>query len=166
MRPARATAQTDPPTEALETFLKAHRVLFEALDSELRAQVGLSIAQLEVLQALAQAPEGRLRMMDITKRMCVSKSGVTQLVDRLEERGLVAREFTRSDRRLTYATLTEAGAEASQRALPAFHDAARTHLSRHLSDDDLCCLQTTLSKLLEGSRSPAEARVAVARAER
>ena len=162
MRPAQADAQTDRPTEVLETFLKAHRVLFEALDSELRAQVGLSIAQLEVLQALAQAPEGRLRMMDITRWMCVSKSGVTQLVDRLEARGLVAREFSRADRRLTYATLTEAGAEASQRALPAFHDAARTHLSRHLSDDDLRCLQTALSKLLEGGRSPGE--VAAARA--
>ena len=57
MRPAQADAQTDRPTEVLETFLKAHRVLFEALDSELRAQVGLSIAQLEVLRALAQAPE-------------------------------------------------------------------------------------------------------------
>jgi DNA-binding MarR family transcriptional regulator len=144
VRPARASAQTDPPTEALETFLKAHRVLFEALDGELRDRVGLSIPQLEMLQALSQAPEGRLRMMDI------SKSGVTQLVDRLEERGLVAREFSRSDRRLTYATLTEAGTEACERAWPAFHEAARTHLARHLSDKDLRCLHTALSKVLEG----------------
>jgi DNA-binding MarR family transcriptional regulator len=150
VRPARASAQTDPPTEALETFLKAHRVLFEALDGELRDRVGLSIPQLEMLQALSQAPEGRLRMMDITKQMCVSKSGVTQLVDRLEERGLVARVFSRSDRRLTYATLTEAGTEACERAWPAFHEAARTHLARHLSDKDLRCLHTALSKVLEG----------------
>jgi DNA-binding MarR family transcriptional regulator len=117
-----------------------------------------------VLQELALAPEGRLRMMDITKRMCVSKSGVTQLVDRLEERGLVAREFSRSDRRLTYATLTEAGTEACGRARPVLHEAARTHLSGHLSGKDLRCLQTALSKVLEGSSSPGEVRGAPAAA--
>lgn len=150
------TSTTDPElaTLTVATFLRTHRVLFDALDRELRDRVGLSIPQWEVLEAIGRSAEGRLRMVDITKRMCVSKSGVTQLVDRLEEKGLVARSFSSSDRRLIYASLTQAGADASRQAWPAFHAAVEAHFTRHLSGADVSCLRRGLTKVLGGSGLP------------
>jgi len=123
----------------------------DVVEKKLRSQAGLSLPQYEVLAALARAPEGRLRMVDITNRMCVSKSGVTQLVDRLEEAGLVVREFSRSDRRLTYAALTEAGTEAVARAAPVIAPVVQEHFARHLSRDEMGCLHRSLLKVLEGN---------------
>jgi DNA-binding MarR family transcriptional regulator len=145
----------DDATTALQAVLDTHRVITEAMERQLRAQAGLSLAQYEVLARLDQAPGGRLRMVDITRRLCVSKSGVTQLVDRLEAAGLVAREFTAADRRLTYARLTPAGAEALRRSGPVWEPIVQEHFARHLSEQDLRCLRAALAKVLDGNGYPA-----------
>ena len=82
----------DDALETMHAVLNTHRVLAEAMEKRLRAQAGLSLAQFEVLSRLHRAPGTRLRMVDITRQLCVSKSGVTQLVDRLERAGLVTKE--------------------------------------------------------------------------
>ena len=141
----------DEAMAAMRSLLDTHRVIADALERQLRAEAGLSLAQWEVLHRLDRAPAGRLRMVDITRQLCVSKSGVTQLVDRLERAGLVAREFSRSDRRLTYATLTEQGAEALRRCGPVWAPIVQRRLARHLSADDLRCLREALAKVVEGN---------------
>jgi DNA-binding MarR family transcriptional regulator len=141
----------DEAMAAMRALLDTHRVIAEAMGQRLRAEVGLSLAQWEVLHRLDQAPGGRLRMVDITRQLCVSKSGVTQLVDRLERAGLVAREFSPSDRRLTYAALTERGSEVLRRAGPVWAPIVRRHFARHLSAEDLCCLREALAKVVAGN---------------
>ena len=142
----------DEAMAALQARLDTHRVVADAMERQLRAEAGLSLAQWEVLYRLDQAPAGRLRMVDITRQLCVSKSGVTQLVDRLERAGLVAREFSRSDRRLTYATLTEQGAEALRRSRPVWVPIVQRHFTRHLSAEDVRCVREALAKVVEGNR--------------
>jgi DNA-binding MarR family transcriptional regulator len=137
---------------AMQALLDTHRIVADAMEKRLRAEAGLSLAQWEVLYRLDQAPAGRLRMVDITRQLCVSKSGVTQLVDRLERAGLVAREFSRSDRRLTYATLTEQGAEALRRSGPVWVPIVQRHFARHLSAEDVRCVREALAKVVEGNR--------------
>jgi DNA-binding MarR family transcriptional regulator len=136
---------------AMRALLDTHRVIADAMEKRLRAEAGLSLAQWEVLHRLDGAPDGRLRMVDITRQLCVSKSGVTQLVDRLERAGLVAREFSRADRRLTYATLTEGGAAALRRCGPLWGPIVEQHLANHLSAEDLRCLREALAKVVEGN---------------
>jgi DNA-binding MarR family transcriptional regulator len=137
---------------AMQALLDTHRIVADAMEKRLRAEAGLSLAQWEVLYRLDQAPAGRLRMVDITRQLCVSKSGVTQLVDRLERAGLVAREFSRSDRRLTYATLTERGAEALRRSGPVWVPIVQRHFARHLSAEEVRCVREALAKVVEGNR--------------
>ncbi|HEU4397967.1 MAG TPA: MarR family transcriptional regulator [Actinomycetota bacterium] len=137
---------------AMRALLDTHRIITEAMEKRLRAEAGLSLAQWEVLYRLDQAPACRLRMVDITRQLCVSKSGVTQLVDRLERAGLVAREFSRSDRRLTFATLTEQGAAALRRSGPVWAPIVQRHFTRHLSVEDVHCVGEALAKVVEGNR--------------
>jgi DNA-binding MarR family transcriptional regulator len=140
----------------LQAVLDAQRVVADAMEKSVRAQTGLSLAQYEVLHRLDLAPDRRLRMVDITRRLYLSKSGVTQLLDGLEAAGLVARESGRSDRRLTYAKLTTPGIEALRRSRPVCATVVEEHFARHLSGQDLRCVRGALAKVPRAAGYPDE----------
>ena len=53
----------------------------------------------DVLWALRSAPRGRLRMGALAGHVTISRGGLTKLVDRLEDDGLLVREACPTDRR-------------------------------------------------------------------
>jgi DNA-binding MarR family transcriptional regulator len=73
--------------------------------------IGLSLAKLAALRALADAGES-LPLGQLAGRLACVKSNITQLVDRLESDGLVARQPDPHDRRGRLAVLTAAGKKA------------------------------------------------------
>lgn len=79
------------------------------------AEVGLSLAKLGALRHLVLTPEP-LTLSQLAERHCCGKSNVTQLVDRLEADGFVARVNDPEDRRTVRAIVTPAGKSAYERA--------------------------------------------------
>ena len=79
------------------------------------ADVGLSLAKLGALRHLVLATEP-LTLTQLAERHCCGKSNVTQLIDRLEADGFVARTVDPSDRRNVRAELTPSGRAAYERA--------------------------------------------------
>lgn len=79
------------------------------------AEVGLSLAKLGALRHLVLAAEP-LALSQLAERHCCGKSNVTQLVDRLEADGFVARVGDPDDRRTIRAAVTPAGRAAYDRA--------------------------------------------------
>lgn len=79
------------------------------------AEVGLSLAKLGALRHLVIAVEP-LTLSHLAERHCCGKSNVTQLVDRLEADGFVARVTDPDDRRTIRAAVTESGRAAYERA--------------------------------------------------
>ncbi len=79
------------------------------------AEVGLSLAKLGALRHLVLATEP-LTLSQLAERHCCGKSNVTQLVDRLEADGFVARVSDPDDRRTIRAAVTPAGRAAYERA--------------------------------------------------
>ncbi len=71
---------------------------------------GIAPIEFEVLLRLARSPRCRLRMNDLAAQADLSTSGVTRVVDRLERSGGVRRETCPSDRRGSFAVLTDEGA--------------------------------------------------------
>src|SRR5262249_31935710 len=65
----------------------------------------------EVLDAVACAPEERMRMGELAEALVMTRGGLTKLVDRLVKAGLLERTFCETDRRVSYATLLPAGAQ-------------------------------------------------------
>jgi DNA-binding MarR family transcriptional regulator len=112
---------TEPELRAWQALLHAHRDVITALDSELRAQHGLSMATYDVLLRLARAPDRSLKMSELAERVMMSPSGLTRAVDRLVAQGLLKRERSPDDARVMLAQLTEQGRQVLRRA-------ARTHL--------------------------------------
>lgn len=103
----------EPATGAEERALKLFVVLSRAraaihgqVMEGVRAQ-GLTEGEFAVLEALLH--KGPLLLGDLQRKVLVSSGGVTYLVDRLEQRGLVVRIACPTDRRARYAGLTEAG---------------------------------------------------------
>ncbi len=68
-----------------ETFAGMQAKIMPAL-----TEAGLSRTDFDVLLRLARSPGQRLRMTDLATQTALSTSGVTRVVDRLENRGLAA----------------------------------------------------------------------------
>ena len=117
--------------------------LAEILDAEL----GILPEEADLLLLLSQAPEQRLRMVDVSGPLRLSKSGVTRLVDRLAERGLVVRAPCPKDRRVVYAGLTDKGRQAAAAAAPALAAGVAQQLAGRLSPRELDHLTASLRRL-------------------
>ncbi len=80
------------------------------------ARHGLTLAEFAVMEALYH--KGQLLLGEVQKKILVSSGGVTYLVDRLEQRGLVERKLCAEDRRARYASLTADGHAFMSRIFP------------------------------------------------
>ena len=85
------------------SFLRAHAVIVRRLETDLMDRHGMPLAWYDVLARLVESDGHRLRMSDLADRVMLSPSGLTRLVDRLVEAGLICREPSESDARGSYA---------------------------------------------------------------
>ena len=107
-----------------------------------------SAREFDVLINLANAPGGRLRMTDLANAAMLSSGGLTRLVGRLEDRGLVQRDQDPADARAFFARLTEAG-QAQLASMRRTHDATvHEFLGAHLSPAEVEALRETLARVL------------------
>jgi MarR family transcriptional regulator, 2-MHQ and catechol-resistance regulon repressor len=98
----------DPRLTAVGLFMEAHLGLSAKLSPRF-AEFGVSETEFEVMLRLARTPGGRLRMSDLSAQTSLSTSGITRVVDRLERSGMAVRESCETDRRGTWARITESG---------------------------------------------------------
>lgn len=79
--------------------------------SEVFKSFDLTPVQYNVLRILRGSQETGLLCGEISERLVTKDSDITRLLDRLENRELVARERSSSDRRAVIAKITEKGLE-------------------------------------------------------
>ena len=88
--------------------------------SKLRRSVGLSSAQLLVLQTAKE--QQRPTASEIAKSVSLSQATITTILTELEKRGLLLRERSETDRRRVHVSLTEQGQEVIQAAPKPLQD--------------------------------------------
>lgn len=98
----------DPRLTAVGLLIEVHQGLTAKFSPRL-SDHGLSENEFEILLRLGRTPGGRLRMSDLAAQTSLTTSGVTRVVDRLERSGKVTRETCDTDRRGTWARITEKG---------------------------------------------------------
>jgi MarR family 2-MHQ and catechol resistance regulon transcriptional repressor len=91
------------------------------------ARTGLTLAEFAVLEVLYH--KGPLLLGEVQRLVLVSSGGVTYLVDRLEQKGLVERRECPEDRRARYAALTGAGEDVIARIFPKHADCIERAMS-------------------------------------
>jgi DNA-binding MarR family transcriptional regulator len=116
-----SATRTPTVPQAWISFLHAHATITRELNADLVNAHGLTLNDYEVLLRLAQAPERRLRRVDLAERVLLTASGITRLLEGLERHGFVRKALRSSDGRVVYAELTDEGYEK-------LRVASRTHL--------------------------------------
>ena len=137
-------------TRALDAWiriLRAHSISTRNLSADLLAKHGLTINDYEALLHLSHADDGRMRRVDLAGRLLLTASGVTRLLDGLEAVGLVEKASCQSDRRVTYAVLTEAGWARLAEASDSHVAAVRALFEERFTDDELAQLANLLGRL-------------------
>jgi DNA-binding MarR family transcriptional regulator len=107
----------DPRITAVGLFAEAYTGLNARLHEQIAGH-GLGPVEFEVLVRLARSPDGQLRMTDLAAQTQLTTSGITRVVDRLEKTGMVCRRACPTDRRSSYAVITEAGQARMSDVLP------------------------------------------------
>jgi DNA-binding MarR family transcriptional regulator len=143
----RVSAHAAPAARAWTRLLRAHAATARLLSASLQAEHGLSINDYEALDLLVRAEGRRLKRVDLARRLGLTPSGVTRLLEGLEEAGLVARASCPEDLRVTYAELTDAGADKLEAASCGHVGSIRAVLEEHLSDEEIQDLAELLGKL-------------------
>lgn len=118
-------------------LVRAHDALVKRLDADLEARHGIGLSSYEVLCALRSTSDHKMRMCDLADTVCLSRSGLTRLVDRLERDGLIARACCHSDARGSFAVLTEAGGRRLSEARPTHRAAIRRDFLACFSEPEL-----------------------------
>jgi MarR family 2-MHQ and catechol resistance regulon transcriptional repressor len=94
---------------------RAYAAIGRHVDADI-GRHGLTTTEFGILEALHH--KGPLLLGEIQRKVLVTSGGITYLVDRLVEKGLVRREDCPNDRRARYAVLTPAGDELISRIFP------------------------------------------------
>lgn len=114
---------TDPAWwNAWRGILFANAYVLTRVDPLLQEHSGLSLTFFDVMGRLHDAPDQRMRMQELQGQSLFTRSGMTRLVDRIEEAGYVARERVPGDRRGIYVVLTPEGNRAWEAAVERHKD--------------------------------------------
>ncbi len=89
-----------------------------ALDAQLQRDAGMTFYEYMVLAALSNDPNRSVRMSELAVLTNGSLPRLSQVVTKLEERGLVRRRRDANDARCTLAVLTNVGLRSLEKAAP------------------------------------------------
>jgi DNA-binding MarR family transcriptional regulator len=103
---------------AVTSIMRVQQILQSAVDTALRPH-NLTFARYEALVLLTFSRRGSLPMRVMGDRLQLHPTSVTNIVDRLEQDGLVRRVPHPTDRRTTLVEITENGRDLMKRATEA-----------------------------------------------
>ena len=150
-----ATVKAQNTQEHLDmwrAFLETHSTVVKYLERRMHEQHGLPLSWWDVLLQLADGPEGRLRMGELAESVLLTRSGVTRLLDRMIEAGLVLREPCPGDRRGYYAVITQQGRDTIERVGPDHsRDAWKVFLG-HITEEEAVLLGRVFKRVLAAGR--------------
>jgi len=101
--------ETQDAVAAWREMTACHAAICAALEHELGTRHSLGVSDFEVLDRLAENPEGKCRAQDLAESVHLSQSALSRLVDRLLKNALVERCACDDDRRGIYVVLTPEG---------------------------------------------------------
>ncbi len=140
------TTPTSPSAAALRAYVKlfrASRAILSRVEPGLAAH-GLTATQLGVLEVIWH--QGPLTQGELGRKVLTSAGNMTDVVDKLEARGLVHRVRDPIDRRLVRVELTATGTAMIQALFPR-HAADIAHAMAGLPPEELHRLGELLRRL-------------------
>ena len=139
-----------PADDALITtfgrLIEAHSHLGKQLGRSLEQRAGIPHAWFEVLLRISRSERGQISMGALAQQIALTSGGITKLVDRMVEAGLVQRVPCPSDRRVSFAALTPRGQDVLDEA-SVVHTQDLRQVFSGFSSADLRTLDALLDRL-------------------
>ena len=129
-------------------LVRAESAVLSAVEHELKAAGYPPLAWYDVLLELKQAPQQRLRPIELEPRMLLKQYNLSRLIDRMEAEGLVERQKCPTDARGLHLALLPAGKELLKKMWPAYEQAIARHFAGKLAPGEPAQLADLLEKLL------------------
>ena len=135
-----------PRARALIDLWLVSERLSARLDHSLGAVHGLGYVEFMVLYQLHRAPDRKLRRIDLASAIGRTASGVTRLLRPMEKTGLVARDSSERDARVSLVKITASGEARLSEAQATMNDLGQ-RLTRGIGDSQLDSVATALATL-------------------
>jgi DNA-binding MarR family transcriptional regulator len=146
--------EPDPFSEqefaAWRGLIRLREAVMREVDRRLRRGGHVSLSDYGVLITLVTEPTLRLRMSDLGARRMLTPSGITRVVIRLEQQGLIRREPDPTDGRAAFAVLTRDGLAALRSAQVVHHSTVRELFVGRLAPGELDQLSRLFEQALPG----------------
>ena len=137
---------TPKEMKAWREYIIASRRLLEALDSDLAGH-DLSMSDYEILAQLSDAPDRRMRMSELAEIAMLSRSRLSHRMKVMEKAGWIKRESCPSDKRGSFAVMTQKGWKAIVAAAPDHVESVRNRFIDHLSRSDQAAVALIFEKV-------------------
>ncbi|WHZ31816.1 MarR family transcriptional regulator [Desemzia incerta] len=119
--------------KALTVMLKAFQSTQDVIKQDM-TKYGLNPTEFAVLELLYS--KGEQQIQHIGKRILLSSSSMTYVIDKLEQKGHIERKPCATDRRVIFAHITEKGKNFMEEAFP-LHEKMITELFSVLTEEEL-----------------------------
>ena len=126
--------------KAVTVILRASQAILEVIRKDV-AKYGLNPTEFSVLELLYH--KGDQPIQKIGENVLISSSSITYVVDKLEQKNYVLRKGCPEDRRVTYATLTNAGRRFMDEVFPQH----KLIISRIFEDIEVTGVHETIALL-------------------
>jgi len=138
---------------AWRKFLSAHVVLIEQIEQDLAGSDLPPLTWYDILFAISEAPEKKLRLHELAQTVLLSRSNVTRLVDRLEKAGLLQREQCNSDRRGAFAIISDKGLTILEQMWSVYEAAIVKYFACHLDETEAKLFIKLLNRMMRVSKT-------------
>ena len=142
----------DPKGHAWAVLLTAHATLVERIEEALAEAELPPLAWYDVLWELEKAPDGKLRMHELARRVVLTRSNLTRLADRLERAKLIERADTPHDRRGYDCVITRAGLAMRKKMWPVYKSQIERLFSRHITVEEARVIADALARAVKDAR--------------
>lgn len=154
MRSEHATspqAEVDTGDEEIVTWwglvIEGYHVTQERVMSEIGERFALTPGAFDILLRLVRSPDQRMPMTRLAREAALSSGGFTKIADRLAAAGLIRREPCATDRRVTYAVLTDHGQDMAEQSKKACAEILRRHVLTPLGSEQSAALADAMRTL-------------------
>ncbi len=139
----------EPDIDYTEILIKIRQIVrsINLESKKIQKTHGVSIPQILCLSYLRKKQDYQSTQNDIRKFLNLNSSTVTGIINRLENKGFIARLPKSGDKRTTRITLTSAGDELLQQIPPLLHDRLSSKL-KNMSENKISDIEKSLDLLI------------------
>gem|GEM_PF-1012083 len=145
-----ACVRAERGMDVVRALAEAYFAFMRASEQHIR-MLGLTAPQFDVIATLGNT-EG-MSCKELASRTLVTKGTLTGVLDRLERRGLIARDIHPGDRRRIHVRLTEKGQTVFAKVFPAHMAFLKPYLKRALACVDTAALKSALRSFAAAFRA-------------